>query len=244
MTRRPLTFAAAALAGVALVLPVELPAQAATPTALSVAQRLTVKGRAPKTGYDRAKFGTAWTDNNPAPWGHNGCSTREDILRRDLSQLRFKKSGRCTRVVTTGRLTDPYTGKVINFVRGQGTSSKVQIDHVVPLADAWQKGAQQWSTATRLAFANDPLNLLAVDGPTNQKKGAGDAATWLPPNKPPRRSRPWSESCRAARGSSYRPSLVAANRAKPGSSAASRRHCARPVRSVPTTPMLPSPPDR
>ncbi|WP_367188068.1 HNH endonuclease family protein [Branchiibius sp. NY16-3462-2] len=183
MTRRPMTFAVAAAAGVALVLPVDLPAQAATPSALSVAQRLTVKGRAPKTGYDRAKFGTAWTDNNSAPWGHNGCSTREDILRRDLTQLRFKKSGRCSKVVTSGRITDPYTGKVINFVRGRGTSSKVQIDHVVPLADAWQKGAQQWSTATRVAFANDPLNLLAVDGPTNQKKGAGDAATWLPPNK-------------------------------------------------------------
>lgn len=109
--------------------------------------------------------------------------TREDVLRRDLTQLRFKKSGRCSTVVTTGRLSDPYTGKVINFVRWQGTSSKVQIDHVVPLADAWQKGAQQWSTATRVAFANDPLNLLAVDGPTNQKKGAGDTATWLPPNK-------------------------------------------------------------
>ena len=178
-----MTFAVAALAAVAVAIPIDTPAQAAAPTALSVAQRLTVKGRAPKTGYDRAKFGSAWTDNNNAPWGHNGCSTREDILRRDLSQLRFKKSGRCTKVVTTGRLTDPYTGKVINFVRGQGTSSKVQIDHVVPLADAWQKGAQQWSAATRIAFANDPLNLLAVDGPTNQKKGAGDAATWLPPNK-------------------------------------------------------------
>ena len=110
-----MTFAVAALAAVAVAIPIDTPAQAAAPTALSVAQRLTVKGRAPKTGYDRAKFGSAWTDNNNAPWGHNGCSTREDILRRDLSQLRFKKSGRCTKVVTTGRLTDPYTGKVINF---------------------------------------------------------------------------------------------------------------------------------
>lgn len=178
-----MTFAVAATTGVALLLPVDLPAQAASPTALSVAQRLIVKGRAPKTGYDRARFGPAWTDNNSAPWGHNGCSTREDILRRDLTRLRFKKSGRCTTVVISGRLGDPYTGKVIDFVRGQGTSSRVQIDHVVPLADAWQKGAQQWSSVTRVSFANDPLNLLAVDGPTNQKKGAGDAATWLPANK-------------------------------------------------------------
>lgn len=178
-----MTFALATAAGAALALSADLPTQAATPTALSVAQRLTVKGRAPKTGYDRAKFGTAWTDDNAAPWGHNGCSTREDILRRDLTRLRFTRSARCQTVVVTGRLTDPYTGKVIDFVRGRGTSSKVQIDHVVPLADAWQKGAQQWNTATRIAFANDPLNLLAVDGPTNQRKGAGDAATWLPPNK-------------------------------------------------------------
>lgn len=133
-----MTFAVAATTVAALLFPVDLPAQAAAPTAqaaaptaLSVAQRLTVKGRAPKTGYDRAKFGAAWTDNNSAPWGHNGCSTREDILRRDLTQLRFKKSGKCTTVVTTGRLNDPYTGKIINFVRGQGTSSKVQIDHVL-----------------------------------------------------------------------------------------------------------------
>ena len=82
-----------------------------------------------------------------------------------------------------GTLHDPYTGKVIAFVRGSGTSSKVQIDHVVALGDAWQKGAQQLSADTRLHLANDPLNLLAVDGPTNQRKGDGDAATWLPPNK-------------------------------------------------------------
>ena len=59
----------------------------------------------------------------------------------------------------------------------------MQIDHVVALSDSWQKGAQQWDTAKREAFANDPLNLLAADGPLNQQKGDGDTATWLPPNK-------------------------------------------------------------
>ena len=84
-------------------------------------------------------------------------------------------------LVLSGRLDDPYTGQPIAFVRGEATSARVQIDHVVALSDAWQKGAQQWSTSTRARFANDPLNLLAVDGPTNQAKSDGDAATWLPP---------------------------------------------------------------
>jgi hypothetical protein len=85
--------------------------------------------------------------------------------------------------VLTGVLNEPYTATQINFVRGQDTSTAVQIDHVVALADAWQKGAQQLDESTRLAFANDPLNLLAVDGPANMQKGAGDAATWLPANR-------------------------------------------------------------
>ena len=90
-------------------------------------------------------------------------------------------SGACT--VLSGLLHDPYTAKVIAFHRGVGTSSKVQIDHVVALGDAWQLGAQQLSASARAAFANDPLELLAVDGPTNLQKGDSDAASWLPPNK-------------------------------------------------------------
>ncbi|WP_315969739.1 HNH endonuclease family protein [Cellulomonas timonensis] len=137
---------------------------------------LAVKGRAPKTGYERSAFGQAWADVD-----RNGCDTRNDILRRDLADLTFKAdTDGCT--VLTGTLTDPYGGAVIAFERGE-RSSEVQIDHVVALSDAWQKGAQQWTTEVRTAFANDPANLLAVDGPLNQQKGAGDAATWLPPLK-------------------------------------------------------------
>lgn len=135
---------------------------------------LAVKGRAPRTGYDRDEFGTAWADVD-----HNGCDTRNDILRRDLTDLTFKPGTRDC-VVLTGTLADPYGGEVIEFERGPG-SSEVQIDHVVALNDAWQKGARQWTPEVREAFANDPANLLAVDGPLNQQKGAGDAATWLPP---------------------------------------------------------------
>ncbi|WP_410468629.1 HNH endonuclease family protein, partial [Arthrobacter sp. A2-55] len=144
--------------------------------ALDVLAGLPIKGRAPKTGYSRSEFGQAWADLD-----RNGCDTRNDMLNRDLTAKTFKPGTRDC-VVLTGVLADPYTATTIDFVRGP-QSARVQIDHVVALSDAWQKGAQQLSLQQRTAFANDPLNLLAVDGPTNQKKGDGDAATWLPPNK-------------------------------------------------------------
>ena len=153
------------------------PAPAAVGTALAQLDTVAVKGRAPKTGYDRDLFGPAWKDMD-----RNGCDTRNDILLRDLESVAFKP-GTNNCVVATGTLLDPFTGSVISFVRGQGTSNAVQIDHVVALSDAWQKGAQQLSTNQREAFANDPLNLLAVDGPANGSKGDGDAATWLPTDK-------------------------------------------------------------
>ena len=145
--------------------------------AREVLATIPVKGRAPKTGYSRDQFGQAWADVD-----RNGCDTRNDMLRRDLSDLALKPGTRDC-VVLSGVLADPYTATLVNFLRGSSTSSAVQIDHVVALSDAWQKGAQQLTEAQRLAFANDPLNLLAVDGPANQQKSDGDAATWLPPNK-------------------------------------------------------------
>jgi len=157
------------------------PSPAVTGTALAQLESLPVKGRAPLTGYSRDEFGQAWTDDNDDPGGHNGCDTRNDILRRDLTDVVYRTGSRC--VIASGTLTDPYTGKTIHFVRGNATSTAVQIDHVVALADAWQKGAQRLSSAQRVNLANDPLELLAVDGPTNEAKGDGDAATWLPPNK-------------------------------------------------------------
>ncbi|WP_426979576.1 GmrSD restriction endonuclease domain-containing protein [Pseudarthrobacter sp. O4] len=145
--------------------------------ALEVLATLPIKGRAPKTGYSRDQFGQAWADVD-----RNGCDTRNDMLRRDLSAVALKPGTRDC-VVLSGILNDPYTSALINFLRGNSTSTAVQIDHVVALSDAWQKGAQQLGPAQRLSFANDPLNLLAVDGPTNLRKSDGDAATWLPPNK-------------------------------------------------------------
>ncbi|MFK0074650.1 HNH endonuclease family protein [Arthrobacter woluwensis] len=150
-------------------------------------EALPVKGRAPMTGYSRSEFGQAWTDSSAAPWSHNGLSTREDILSRDLQGLvcKSKPTPRATPhcVVKAGTLADPYTGRSISFTRGATSSMAVQIDHVTALADSWQKGAQQLSREQRVAMANDPLNLFATDGRINQQKGAGDAATWLPSNK-------------------------------------------------------------
>lgn len=144
------------------------------PLAIDVLQELEVKGRAPSTGYSRAWFGDGWS-------GTASCDTRNQILNRDLIDVEVSPGGGC--IVLSGSLNDPYTGKSIKFSRGSSTSEAVQIDHVVALSDAWQKGAQNQTPARREAFANDPLNLLAVDGPTNVKKGNADAATWLPPNK-------------------------------------------------------------
>ncbi|SOD73212.1 uncharacterized protein DUF1524 [Jatrophihabitans sp. GAS493] len=143
---------------------------------------LPVKGRAPMTGYSRAMFGPAWTDAVSVEGGHNGCDTRNDVLRRDLTAVQIKAATHgCT--VLAGSLHDPYTGRTIAFTRGVRTSTAVQIDHVVALGDSWQTGAQQLSATQRTNLANDPSNLWAVDGPTNAAKGDSDAASWLPPNK-------------------------------------------------------------
>jgi hypothetical protein len=140
-------------------------------SALAALGTLKVKGRAPMSGYDREQFGGDWADVN-------GCDTRDRILRRDLRGEVYEPGSTCA--IETGRLADPYTGTPIMYVRGG--ASEVDIDHVVALGDAWQKGAQQWTYARRVALANDPLNLLAVDASANRQKGDGDAATWLPAN--------------------------------------------------------------
>ncbi|GAA3805264.1 HNH endonuclease family protein [Streptomyces coacervatus] len=139
--------------------------------ALTAAESLTVKGRAPKTGYARDRFGTAWADTDS-----NGCDTRDDILKRDLADVKFT-DGKCK--VSYGVLeSDPYSGTKVTYRRG---SSLVDIDHLVALSDAWQKGAKYWDARKRIALANDPLNLLAAGASANRSKGDGDTATWVPP---------------------------------------------------------------
>lgn len=133
---------------------------------------LPVKGRAPKTGYDRDQFGPSWVDVD-----RNGCDSRNDMLIEYLVDRVM--SGSCK--VLSGTLVDPYTRQTLYFVRGG--PSEIDIDHVVALSDAWQKGATSWQYAKRVAFANDPLNLQPTDASANRQKGDSDAASWLPPNK-------------------------------------------------------------
>ncbi len=148
--------------------------EAGAPTAVEVLEKLEIKGRAPKTGYTREEFYKTWPTID-------GCSLRQRIIRREVGETAVLADDKCT--VIQGSFVEPYTGKELNFKEKTEFSKGVQIDHVVALSDAWQKGAQNLSKDERYSLATDPLNLLAVDSSANQGKSDGDAATWLPPNK-------------------------------------------------------------
>lgn len=153
--------------------PVTGPAAHEVAEARAMLAALPVGGRGPHTGYLRTKvFGSAWADVDG-----NGCNTRDDVLARDLTAV--AKRNRC--VVVAGQLREPYTGAQVTFRKADAIA--VQIDHVVPLSLAWQLGAAQWPQGERVAFANDPANLLAVDGPANEQKSDSGPDAWLPPNK-------------------------------------------------------------
>lgn len=165
------------------VLPTPLPeasatsAETASTQALTVAQGLQVRGRAPDTDYSREAFGSAWKDVD-----RNGCDTRNDILQRDFATTILKAgTGNCK--VIGGTWTDPYSNESYTFAEAP---SGAQIDHVVSLKNAWQMGADQWSDDTRVKFAIDPLNLRVTIASLNQQKSDSNAASWLPPYKPGR----------------------------------------------------------
>ena len=143
-----------------------------SPLATEILGKLEVKGRAPKTGYARDQFYNGWPTVD-------GCSLRQRIIKREFGETAVLDG--CN--VVAGEYDEPYTGEHLQFTERLQISSGVQIDHVVALSDAWQKGAQYFEASVRYAIATDPLNLLAVDASANQGKSDGDAATWLPPNK-------------------------------------------------------------
>lgn len=158
------------------------PSPTATPSydvARQQMEALPIHGWDRVSDFQRFRFGEPWSDDVNVEFGHNGCNTRDDILRRDLADLQVRP-GTC--FAQSGVLHDPYTAATIDFVRGPETSSAVQIDHVVSLADAWYKGARLWDDQRRRDFANDPRNLLAVGGQVNFDKAFRDVASWLPPN--------------------------------------------------------------
>lgn len=175
----------------------EVPVPPGTLDPVAATQALKTLAVAPPaglTGYDRdcgrgsaCVFGPAWSDDVEVAGGRNGCDTRNDLLNRDLQAgqvagvavpKRYREPGRC--VVIEGVLNDPYTGRPIHFTKEH--AGAVQVDHVVPLAAAWRAGAAAWDPRRRQNFANDPINLLVVDGPTNQGKGDATAEEWMPPN--------------------------------------------------------------
>ena len=148
--------------------------------AREIIDQVATKGRGPKTGYDRDEFGYAWADSaDGIPLAHNGCDTRNDVLARDGKDLKYRSGSDC--VLTSMTLYDPYTGKTIEWRKAK--AAEVQIDHVMPLSYDWQMGASRWTKAKRMRIANDPLNLLPVDGPANSAKGDSGPASWLPPYK-------------------------------------------------------------
>lgn len=143
-------------------------------------QGLATKGRGPKTGYERDKFGYAWMDTaDGVPLARNGCDTRNDLLKLHGQHVQFRSGSDC--VVVAMNLYDPYTGKEIAWKKAKAT--EVQIDHVVPLSYSWQMGAARWPESKRRQLANDVLNLLPVEGRANSAKRDSGPASWLPPNK-------------------------------------------------------------
>ncbi|MGB6124900.1 MAG: HNH endonuclease family protein [Gordonia sp. (in: high G+C Gram-positive bacteria)] len=143
---------------------------------------LTVRDHRPPhdSNYNRASFGPAWTDDASVVGAGNACDTRNDILSRDLAVTARTPINSCPEAVAAGSFTSPYTGRRVIFARGRGSAS-VQIDHVVPLAYAWDMGARDWPAGKRWAMANDPANLVATDAASNQEKSDAEPARWMPP---------------------------------------------------------------
>lgn len=144
---------------------------------IELARARVVADRPEVPGYARDEFGKGWTDRHNGLGGHNGCGTRDDVLKRQLTDVRLRSGSRC--VVESGTLADPYTARRIAFRKQQ--ASKVQIDHIFALARAWDLGASKWTLQRRTDFANDQAaNLLAVDGSTNASKGDKGPGEWMP----------------------------------------------------------------
>lgn len=172
-----------AVASVRTSTPVDSALAARAQTAAEILGGISVAAqRVSRDDYHRDAFGAAWTDAVSVADGGNGCDTRNDILARDLTDTRVGAISSCPRAVLAGEFRSPYTGKFLVFARGRKAGA-VQIDHIVPLAYAWDLGAWSWTAPTRTDFANDPANLVAVDAASNQDKSDSGPARWMPPDK-------------------------------------------------------------
>ncbi|MEI8239098.1 MAG: excalibur calcium-binding domain-containing protein [Actinomycetota bacterium] len=141
------------------------------PLALDVLRFIVVENEH-GSGYVRDLFGY------PADLNHNGCNTRAEVLLRESLAPTTHSAGHCT--VVTGRWVSPYDAFT-------GTSaSSFQIDHMVPLKEAWDSGAWAWSASTRFAYGNDLTDvrtLRAVSAASNTAKSDKDPSNWLPPDQ-------------------------------------------------------------
>ncbi|WP_327581071.1 HNH endonuclease family protein [Nonomuraea sp. NBC_00507] len=181
-TKTPPATAASPLGNVSGTLPGLAPivSDADKAKARDLIQRLRVKSLGPNTGYERTRYGENWADTaTGVPYAGNGCRTRDDLLTRDGRDVTYREGSACEVVSMT--LDDPYTGRTIFW--HQDNADEVQVDHVVPLNYGWRMGAPRWPMSKRLDFAQDPLNLLPVDGEANEEKDASGPASWLPPQR-------------------------------------------------------------
>ncbi|CAB4991929.1 unannotated protein [freshwater metagenome] len=146
-------------------------ASAARVSALRLLSQLPVRVES-GAGYVRAKFGSGWTDVN-----HNGCSTRSEVLIRE-SKVHPRQGAGCR--LTLGTWLSIYDGARF------AVSGSLDIDHMVPLAEAWASGARGWTASTRSAFANDLgylYSLNAVSANSNRSKGDREPGSWMPSNR-------------------------------------------------------------
>jgi hypothetical protein len=142
------------------------PAPSATSPAGGSASAPSARGTQPGP-YSRDQFGTGWTDPD-----HNGCDARQDAIRAATSNRVM--AGPCK--ITRADIRDRYTGRTYPAAN----PSAFDIDHVVALHDAWNSGASSWTRARRIAFANDPADLVLTTASANRSKGDQDPSTWAP----------------------------------------------------------------
>ena len=135
---------------------------------VTLAHISTVAQRTSVLEYERTNFGQGWA---AAPQLGGSCTTRDAIIAMSLANVAF--SSRCT--PTSGVGPDPYTGSQLRV-----GETPIEIDHVYPLRAAWDMGAHSWDTSKRLAFANDPMNLVATSKKENQDKSDSLPSEWLP----------------------------------------------------------------
>ena len=144
------------------------PGSSGVPSAESELSRLRVAAEGPRTGYERSLF-PQWIDAD-----HDGCDTRHEVLIAE-SVVPARVGAGCA---VTGQWYSAYDGVTTT------DASTFDIDHVVPLAEAWDSGAATWDAARRTAYANDldhPETLRAVSASANREKGDDDPAAWKPP---------------------------------------------------------------